>query len=264
MVEENGNGASRQQVTPQVPKALADERSAAPRTGVEIPATSTAPSPVMLGIAAALIILGVGAGFAVRWLLQSGGESGGETMRRAAAVAETPARDEAPPVAAPARTPTRVPTRSLAPTSTPRPIPPTATPSPGSLKVNWEPWATVVVEGHGEKTTPATFHGLAPGRYRVTVTNPELGRTVEQVTVQPGREAVLTGKFEQPGTLNVNAVPWATVWVNGEERGSTPVSLTLAPGTYEVFLDRAGDRSARATYTVTVDSGTEQKIAHQF
>ena len=130
--------------------------------------------------------------------------------------------------------------------------------------MNWKPWANVRVAGHKEFTTPANITNLKPGSYKVILTNPDLGQTTRTVTVQAGRETVLAGEFEEPGTLNLNSIPWANVIVNGEDRGATPLSLSLSPGHYTIVLLRTGDPTQSATYEVAIESDKSEKISHRF
>jgi hypothetical protein len=52
------------------------------------------------------------------------------------------------------------------------------------------------------------------------------------------------------GTVSINALPWAEVWLGGERIGDTPIANLSRPiGTYEVLLrhPQFGERKARLT-----------------
>jgi hypothetical protein len=59
------------------------------------------------------------------------------------------------------------------------------------------------------------------------------------------------------GSIALNAVPWAEVWIDGEAVGETPIGgLTLPIGVHEVLFrhPELGDR--RASVTVTMGKTT--------
>jgi len=135
---------------------------------------------------------------------------------------------------------------------------------PGSLVVNWKPWANVLVAGRPERTTPCTFDGLPAGRYEVKLAHPDFGFETRSVEVPSGKSVRLTGEFERNGTLSVNAVPWATVFVDGTSRGNTPIKLDLKPGQYKIALRNPTAGKLEAVFSVQIESGVEKKISHRF
>jgi serine/threonine-protein kinase len=59
--------------------------------------------------------------------------------------------------------------------------------------------------------------------------------------------------------MNVNAVPWANVWVDGRSLGETPLAnVQVTPGTHEIVFrhPELGERRIRAT----VESGVPARI----
>ena len=89
-------------------------------------------------------------------------------------------------------------------TTTPTPTP-TAPLAPGHLGINAYPWANVTsvrnldsgesVDIGPDVVTPARLD-LAPGRYEVTLSNPDYPKTITRtVSVQPGRDETLWGNF---------------------------------------------------------------------
>lgn len=67
---------------------------------------------------------------------------------------------------------------------------------------------------------------------------------------------------DEPGSLRVNAEPWAMVFVNGRELGPSPVSgVELAPGEHEVRSVYA-DQERREV--VTIRAGETTTVTHRF
>jgi serine/threonine-protein kinase len=92
---------------------------------------------------------------------------------------------------------------------------------------------------------------LPPGRHVLTLTNREYGYSeTRAVVIIPGEERPLN--VEPKGTVNVNAHPWAEVWIDGKKAGDTPIAnLPVLLGT-RVFLfkhPQYGER--RVTTTIT-------------
>jgi serine/threonine-protein kinase len=94
---------------------------------------------------------------------------------------------------------------------------------------------------------------LPPGRHTLTLSNRDYGfsetRTVE---IHPGEERPLN--VEPMGRVNINAHPWAEVWVDGKRAGETPIAnLQVLLGT-RVFTFKHplyGERRVTSTITST-------------
>jgi hypothetical protein len=85
------------------------------------------------------------------------------------------------------------------------------------------------------------------------------GCTPATVPVRPTETAVAVGQIE-PVTLRVEVKPpGATVLVDGQPRGTTPLTLTLSPGQHTVRVEKSGYQALEETLTwsaaerVTVD-----------
>ena len=92
---------------------------------------------------------------------------------------------------------------------------------------------------------------LPPGRHLLRLSNPEFGfldtRTVE---IQPGEERPLN--IEPKGLVNVNAHPWAEVWIDGKKAGDTPIAnLPVLMGTRIFTFKHPQYGERRLTVTVT-------------
>jgi serine/threonine-protein kinase len=92
---------------------------------------------------------------------------------------------------------------------------------------------------------------LPAGPHELELTNDALGyRVVRTVQVAAGRTLSIT--LEPPlGTLSINALPWAEVWVDGQRAGETPIgNLSLTIGTHELIFRHPQLGEQRRTVTV--------------
>jgi serine/threonine protein kinase len=78
---------------------------------------------------------------------------------------------------------------------------------------------------------------VSAGRHDIDIVNDAIGYRTTR-TVQVGAGKVTPIKIEFPkGTIALNAVPWAEVWVDGEKIGETPIgNLSLSLGPHEVVF----------------------------
>jgi hypothetical protein len=92
---------------------------------------------------------------------------------------------------------------------------------------------------------------LSPGLHQLTLTNRNLGyKGVQIVDIEPGEERSIS--IQPTGELNVNAVPWAEVWMAGKKVGETPIAGLQVPiGTHEIVFKNPQFPEQRATVTVT-------------
>lgn len=97
---------------------------------------------------------------------------------------------------------------------------------------------------------------MTAGDHQIELANEALGfRTTRRVTIASGKTASV--RVEMPnGRLNINAVPWADVWIDGERIGQTPIANLARPiGSHEVIFRHPQFGERRTSVTVTV-SGT--------
>ena len=60
-------------------------------------------------------------------------------------------------------------------------------------------------------------------------------RTTVNVNIQPGKTTRATVAVPN-GTVSINALPWANVWLDGRELGATPIASQTVPiGPHEVI-----------------------------
>ena len=93
------------------------------------------------------------------------------------------------------------------------------------------------------------------GRHDLDISNDPLGYHVTRsITVVPGQ--VSSMKVDPPkGSLSLNAVPWAEVWIDGERAGETPIgNIQVAIGQHEVIFRHPDLGEQRFTPTVTLSA----------
>jgi hypothetical protein len=72
-------------------------------------------------------------------------------------------------------------------------------------------------------------------------------RVRREVEITPGQIAALSIAIPN-GRLNINATPWASVWIDGTAYGETPLgNLSIAPGEHEIVFrhPQLGERRER-------------------
>jgi hypothetical protein len=72
--------------------------------------------------------------------------------------------------------------------------------------------------------------------------------------VTPGKVTPIKIEFPK-GTIALNAVPWAEVWVDGEKAGDTPIgNLSLTIGPHEIVFRHPELGEQRHAATVTLNT----------
>ena len=96
---------------------------------------------------------------------------------------------------------------------------------------------------------------LPAGKHEIEFVSQYVGyRETRTVQVTPGRVAALSLTLPK-GTVSLNAVPWATVSIDGENVGDTPIgNLQLPLGQHEVVFRNAELGEQRRIITVTLRS----------
>ena len=102
-------------------------------------------------------------------------------------------------------------------------------------------------------TTESDRIMMAAGRHEVELVNDTLGYNVTRsIQVPPGKIASIT--VEMPmGTINLNAAPWAEVWIDGRRAGETPIgNLPIAIGPHEIVFRHPQLGEKRQAVSVTL------------
>jgi hypothetical protein len=94
---------------------------------------------------------------------------------------------------------------------------------------------------------------VSAGRHEFEFVNETLGYRVSRtVQVPPGRVASISLELPK-GSLAIQAVPWAEVWIDGERAGETPLgnlSLTIGPHDVVFRHPELGEQHQTATVTL--------------
>lgn len=95
---------------------------------------------------------------------------------------------------------------------------------------------------------------VAAGRHDLEIVNEALGyRAAHTAQVAPGQVSTLRLQWPN-GTLSVNALPWAEVWIDGKRIGETPIGNVSVPiGPHEVVFrhPELGEQRHHTTITLT-------------
>lgn len=125
----------------------------------------------------------------------------------------------------------------------------------------YAPFVVEVVEGGrviGTTEQPRIM--LSPGRHDLTLVNRDLGySSAQSVDVEPGE--VRTVSIDPRGLVNLNATPWAEVWVDGRKAGDTPLAnLPLTLGVREITFRHPQLGERKVTVTVKGNAPTAVSI----
>ena len=96
---------------------------------------------------------------------------------------------------------------------------------------------------------------LPAGKHEIELVNEHVGyRETRTVQVSPGRTAAISVTLPK-GTVSLNAIPWASVSIDGESIGDTPIgNFPLTVGPHEVVFRNAELGEQRRIITVTMRS----------
>jgi hypothetical protein len=103
---------------------------------------------------------------------------------------------------------------------------------------------------------------LTPGHHELRFSNKDLEFTDRQgVDIEPGE--VRRVELDPRGTININAQPWAEVWIDGQKAGETPLAnLPIPLGVREIVFKHPqfGERKV----SVTITAGTPAAVSMDF
>jgi hypothetical protein len=96
---------------------------------------------------------------------------------------------------------------------------------------------------------------MAAGRHEIEIVNDTLGYHVNRtIQVPPGKVAAISIDMPQ-GSINVNAAPWAEVFIDGRRVGETPIgNLSLSIGPHEVLFRHPQLGEKRQAVSVTLNA----------
>ena len=112
----------------------------------------------------------------------------------------------------------------------------------------------------GDKRLGSTATGIVPapaGRHEVDLINSVLGfRSRQVVDVRAGQVVAITVSAPN-GRININAVPWAEVLIDGKSVGETPIgNLSIPLGEHEIVFRHPQLGEVRRTAVVRSDAVT--------
>ena len=95
---------------------------------------------------------------------------------------------------------------------------------------------------------------VSAGRHDIEVVSQTLGyRSSRTVQVSPGKVTAIKIDFPK-GTIALNAIPWAEVWVDGAKIGETPIgNFELTIGSHEVVFRNPDLGEQRHAVTIAAD-----------
>lgn len=103
---------------------------------------------------------------------------------------------------------------------------------------------------------------MASGRHVLEFVNSALGyRETKVVQVQPGKVAAIPISLPN-GVVNLNAAPWAEVWIDGKSAGETPIgNLEVPIGPHEVVFRHPQFGEQRHAISVTTLAPVRLSVA---
>jgi hypothetical protein len=94
---------------------------------------------------------------------------------------------------------------------------------------------------------------MSAGTHQLELVNEVLGyRSLRTVQVTGGKVSPIKVDFPK-GTIAINAIPWAVVWIDGEKVGETPIgNLQVSLGSHEIVFRNPDLGEQRQVATVTL------------
>jgi hypothetical protein len=140
--------------------------------------------------------------------------------------------------------------------------PATAPPPEGGSVTIAVPFEMQVLERGRQLGTTATRRlPLAPGRHTLDIVSGPLAfRTSLTVDVVAGKETRVPVPLPD-GSVAINAIPWAEVWIDGKKAGETPIgSMSLPLGPHELVFRHPDFPERRHAVSVTAGGPTRVSV----
>jgi hypothetical protein len=103
---------------------------------------------------------------------------------------------------------------------------------------------------------------MTPGRHELRLSNDDLGYRVTQ-TVEVVSGEVARVELDPKATVNINAVPWAEVFIDGQKVGETPLAnVPIRLGVREIVFRNSQYPDKKQT--VTINAGSSATISIDF
>jgi hypothetical protein len=133
----------------------------------------------------------------------------------------------------------------------------------------------VKVDGTARGFSPTTIRNLAPGPHEVEFVSPGMAPWGQTISIGVQQESEIVARpFESPATglievrasladdEGVEVVKGATVWVDGQRRGVTPLTLELPSGPHSVRVELRGEEAP--VQVIDLPGGNQRFASFQF
>lgn len=131
-----------------------------------------------------------------------------------------------------------------------------ATPIPimGSVRIESTPSdATVLVDGEEKDKTPCAF-SLIIGEHLITLKADGYAITNKKIVVEEGKVTEVDVKLDQRPTITIKSNPSAaSIYINGQYQGMSPLEIHLAKGTYTVRAEYNGNSVSKDIEVPDID-----------
>ena len=126
------------------------------------------------------------------------------------------------------------------------------TPIYGTVDIITNPiGATITINGKVYGTTPNTINDLIIGDYDVELSLDQHVTAIEKITVTESQTVTLNTSLIKGHALTINSNPsGATITIGSKDYGTTPQSLTLQKGDYNIILSLKGYLTDKKTITL--------------
>jgi len=126
---------------------------------------------------------------------------------------------------------------------------------PGWIAVNGKVEVQLFEDGHLLGTSAIERIMVPAGRHDLEIVNELIGyRGTRSVQVSPGKVTNVSVDLPK-GSMAVNALPWAEVWMDGNKIGETPIGNFAVPiGSHDVVFKHPDFGERRETVLVTLKS----------
>jgi len=134
----------------------------------------------------------------------------------------------------------------------------------GSLNINAAPWAQIFIDDQSYQTTPQSIKEIKTGVHAIRLVHPDYPAYETTIEVPIAQNVKIYHDFEKStfGTLQVNAIPFGTVFIDNNLEGETPISRKLSVGPHHVRISRQG--SEDQIFEITIAAGETRKITADF
>lgn len=134
-------------------------------------------------------------------------------------------------------------------------MPGTGPSAPGWLAISSEVALQVKEKGELLGTTDMSRILLPAGPHELELVNAALDYRITRTVIVAGGQTAAVSLVRPRGTISVNALPWAEVWIDGQRAGETPIGNYALPiGTHELVFRHPDLGEQHKTVTVGAQS----------